>query len=233
METVVKFEEQLKQHHIELNEKQKKQFETYAKMLVEWNEKMNLTSIVDEEGIYMKHFYDSLVPSFDIEIKGSLCDVGSGAGFPSIPLKIMYPELQVTIVETLGKRVNFLNELARALDIEINAIHARAEECHELRETFDFVTARAVANMPLLCELCIPLVKVGGKFIVMKGLGGKEELKESQKALRVLGCKVANIYESHSEDMTRINIECVKVKATPKGYPRAFAKMKKNPLRGE
>lgn len=233
METVVKFEEQLKQHHIELNEKQKKQFETYVKMLVEWNEKMNLTSIVDEEGIYMKHFYDSLVPSFDIEIKGSLCDVGSGAGFPSIPLKIMYPELQVTIVETLGKRVNFLNELARALDIEINAIHARAEECHELRETFDFVTARAVANMPLLCELCIPLVKVGGKFIVMKGLGGKEELKESQKALRVLGCKVANIYESHSEDMTRINIECVKVKATPKGYPRAFAKMKKNPLRGE
>lgn len=233
METVVKFEEQLKQHHIELNEQQKKQFETYAKMLVEWNEKMNLTSIVDEEGIYMKHFYDSLVPSFDIEIKGSLCDVGSGAGFPSIPLKIMYPELQVTIVETLGKRVNFLNELARALDIEINAIHARAEECHELRETFDFVTARAVANMPLLCELCIPLVKVGGKFIVMKGLGGKEELKESQKALRVLGCKVANIYESHSEDMTRINIECVKVKATPKGYPRVFAKMKKNPLRGE
>jgi len=233
METVIKFEEQLKEHKLELTDRQKEQFELYAKMLVEWNEKMNLTSIVDEEGIYMKHFYDSLVPSFDIEIKGSLCDVGSGAGFPSIPLKIMYPDLEVTIIETLGKRVTFLNELAKTLGIEINAIHARAEECSNLRETFDFVTARAVANMPLLCELCIPLVRVGGKFIVMKGLSGKEELNDSKKALRVLGCKVENIYESHSEDMTRINIECTKVKPTPKGYPRAFAKMKKSPLRGE
>ena len=233
METVIKFEEQLKEHKLELTDRQKEQFELYAKMLVEWNEKMNLTSIVDEEGIYMKHFYDSLVPSFDIEIKGSLCDVGSGAGFPSIPLKIMYPDLEVTIIETLCKRVTFLNELAKTLGIEINAIHARAEECSDLRETFDFVTARAVANMPLLCELCIPLVRVGGKFIVMKGLSGKEELNDSKKALRVLGCKVENIYESHSEDMTRINIECTKVKPTPKGYPRAFAKMKKSPLRGE
>ena len=233
METVIKFEEQLKEHKLELTDRQKEQFELYAKMLVEWNEKMNLTSITDEEGIYMKHFYDSLVPSFDIEIKGSLCDVGSGAGFPSIPLKIMYPDLEVTIIETLGKRVTFLNELAKTLGIEINAIHARAEECTDLRETFDFVTARAVANMPLLCELCIPLVRVGGKFIVMKGLSGKEELNDSKKALRVLGCKVENIYESHSEDMTRINIECTKVKPTPKGYPRAFAKMKKSPLRGE
>ena len=233
METVIKFEEQLKEHKLELTDRQKEQFELYAKMLVEWNEKMNLTSITDEEGIYMKHFYDSLVPSFDIEIKGSLCDVGSGAGFPSIPLKIMYPDLKVTIIETLGKRVTFLNELAKTLGIEINAIHARAEECSDLRETFDFVTARAVANMPLLCELCIPLVRVGGKFIVMKGLSGKEELNDSKKALRVLGCKVENIYESHSEDMTRINIECTKVKPTPKGYPRAFAKMKKSPLRGE
>ena len=233
METVIKFEEQLKEHKLELTDKQKKQFEIYANMLVEWNEKMNLTSITDQEGIYVKHFYDSLVPSFDIEIKGSLCDVGSGAGFPSIPLKIMYPDLKVTIIETLGKRVTFLNELAKTLGIEINAIHARAEECSDLRETFDFVTARAVANMPLLCELCIPLVRVGGKFIVMKGLSGKEELNDSKKALRVLGCKVENIYESHSEDMTRINIECTKVKPTPKGYPRAFAKMKKSPLRGE
>ena len=227
------FQEALSQYNITLSEQQLNQLETYFHMLVEWNEKMNLTSITDEEGIYMKHFYDSLVPSFDIEIKGSLCDVGSGAGFPSIPLKIMYPDLKVTIIETLGKRVTFLNELAKTLGIEINAIHARAEECSDLRETFDFVTARAVANMPLLCELCIPLVRVGGKFIVMKGLSGKEELNDSKKALRVLGCKVENIYESHSEDMTRINIECTKVKPTPKGYPRAFAKMKKSPLRGE
>ena len=233
METIIKFENKLKEHHIELNETQKQQFEIYARMLVEWNEKMNLTSITDREGIYMKHFYDSIVPSFDVEFKGSLCDVGSGAGFPSIPLKIMYPDLEITIIETLGKRVTFLNELAKALNIEITTLHARAEECHELRESFDFVTARAVANMPLLCELCIPLVKLNGKFIVMKGLSGKEELKESGLALRTLGCKVNNIYDNYEEDMTRINIECIKVKHTPKSYPRMFSKMKKNPLRGE
>lgn len=228
-----KFEKKLNEHHLILNETQKQQFACYAKMLVEWNQKMNLTSITDEEGIYMKHFYDSIIPSFDIEFKGSLCDVGSGAGFPSIPLKIMYPELEVTIIETLGKRVTFLNELAKKLNIQIRIIHARAEECHDLRETFDIVSARAVANMPLLCELCIPLVKVNGRFIVMKGVSGKDELKESGKALRVLGCKVANIYENYEENMTRINIECVKLKPTPKAYPRMFSKMKKNPLRGE
>ena len=233
METIIKFENKLKEHGIVLNDTQKQQFEIYAKMLVEWNEKMNLTSITDREGIYMKHFYDSIVPSFDVEFKGSLCDVGAGAGFPSIPLKIMYPELNVTIVETLGKRVTFLNELAKALNIKVNALHARAEECTDLRETFDIVTARAVANMPLLCELCIPLVKVGGKFVVMKGLSGKEELIESGKALRTLGCKVLNVYENVEEDMTRINIECIKEKNTPKAYPRMFSKMKKNPLRGE
>ena len=233
METIIKFENKLKEHGIVLNDTQKEQFEIYAKMLVEWNEKMNLTSITDREGIYMKHFYDSIVPSFDVEFKGSLCDVGAGAGFPSIPLKIMYPELNVTIVETLGKRVTFLNELANALNIKINALHARAEECTDLRESFDIVTARAVANMPLLCELCIPLVKVNGKFIVMKGLTGREELKESGKALRTLGCKVLNVYENVEEDMTRINIECLKVSSTPKAYPRMFSKMKKNPLRGE
>lgn len=232
MEIVAKFEECLKQHHIELNDTQKKQFEIYKEMLVEWNEKMNLTSILDDEGIYMKHFYDSLIPSFNVKIKGSLCDVGSGAGFPSIPLKIMYPEIDVTIIETLGKRVTFLKELTKKLGIEATILHARAEECNDLRESFDIVSARAVANMPLLCELCIPLVKVGGCFLVMKGSNGLEELNESKKALRVLGCKVKNVYENHEEDTTRINIECEKIKATPKGYPRAFAKMKKNPLKG-
>lgn len=232
MEIVTKFEESLKKHQIELNDTQKKQFEIYKEMLVEWNQKMNLTSILDDEGIYMKHFYDSLIPSFDVSFKGTLCDVGSGAGFPSIPLKIMYPEIEVTIIETLGKRVTFLKELTKNLGIEATILHARAEECSELRESFDFVSARAVANMPLLCELCIPLVKVGGCFLVMKGSNGLEELNESKKALRVLGCKVKNIYENHEEETTRINIECEKIKHTPSSYPRAFAKMKKSPLKG-
>lgn len=233
MEILEKFERQLHLHHIDLSDHQKKQFELYQKLLVEWNEKMNLTSIVDEEGIYMKHFYDSLIPSFDVPIQGSLCDVGSGAGFPSIPLKIMNPDLQVTIIETLGKRVTFLEELTRQLGLEVTLLHARAEECSDLRESFDFVTARAVANMPLLCELCIPLVKVGGTFLVMKGASGHEELKESMKALSILGCQVKHVYENHEEEMTRINIECEKIRSTPKSYPRSFAKMKKNPLRGE
>lgn len=233
MEIVDRFEEKLNEHQIKLNDIQKKQFEIYASMLAEWNQKMNLTSITDEEGIYMKHFYDSLIPSFDINFSGSLCDVGSGAGFPSIPLKIMNPKLDVTIIETLGKRVTFLNELCNALKIEAVLLHARAEECHELRESFDFVTARAVANMPLLCELCIPLVKVGGCFVVMKGANGREELKESQKALTLLGCEVKHVFEASLEGMSRINIECVKVRPTPKKYPRPFSKMKKNPLRGE
>lgn len=230
MEIITKFENLLHQHGLELSDVQKKQFDIYYRMLVEWNQKINLTGITDEEGVYVKHFYDSLIPSFDIEIKGSLCDVGSGAGFPSIPLKIMYPDLKVTIVETLNKRVNFLRELCDALNIEVTLLHARAEDCVELRETFDFVTARAVAHLPLLCELCIPLVKVGGRFVVMKGSNGKEELEESKKALQVLGCEVENIFENHEEEMTRINIECRKMRKTPKGYPRAFAKMKKSPL---
>lgn len=220
-------------HGIKLTDKQIQAFEIYRKMLIEWNQKMNLTSIIDEEGIYMKHFYDSLIPSFDMEFKGKLCDVGSGAGFPSIPLKIMNPDLDVTIIETLGKRVTFLHELTLSLGLDVTILHQRAEECLDQRESFDIVTARAVANMPLLCELCIPLVKVGGRFIVMKGLSGKEELMQSQKALRVLGCQVKNVAENHELDAVRINIECLKVKPTPKAYPRAFAKMKKNPLRGE
>lgn len=233
MEITAKFEQKLKSNGMEINEVQKQQFARYVSMLLEWNEKMNLTSITDEEGIYMKHFYDSLIPAFDMELSGSLCDVGSGAGFPSIPLKIMFPQLEVTIIETLGKRVTFLNELCKALEIDVTVLHRRAEECSELRESFDYVTARAVANLPLLCELCIPLVKVKGCFLAMKGASGMDELKESGKALRVLGCRVENIQEIHEEDMTRINIRCRKEKATPSAYPRIFAKMKKNPLRGE
>lgn len=228
-----KFKSQLKQHGIDLSEQQLAQFRCYAKMLVEWNEKMNLTNITALDEIYEKHFYDSILPSFDIQFTGSCCDVGAGAGFPSIPLKIVYPHLQVTIIETLGKRVTFLNELCQALGIEATCLHARAEECVALRESFDIVTARAVANMPMLCELCIPLVKVGGTFVVMKGASGLEEYEESKKALRVLGCQCVNTFTHFlSDDSKRINFECAKVFHTPKQYPRAFAKIKKSPLRG-
>lgn len=229
------FIEALKKHNMNITEHQLKQFSDYADMLVEWNERMNLTGITDRAEIYDKHFYDSLLPTFQIKMQNNLCDVGAGAGFPSIPIKIMYPELHVTIIEPLGKRVTFLTALCKKLELEnVILLNKRAEECKEQRENFDIVTARAVANFPLLSELCIPLCKVGGTFLVLKGSGGMDEYNESKKALRILGCECRHIEEVELEDGSkRVNFECVKVRSTPKQYPRAFAKMKKSPLRGE
>lgn len=217
---------------IAVSDWQKEQFKRYAALLVEWNEKMNLTAITDEDEIYEKHFLDSILPSFDININGTFCDVGAGAGFPSIPLKIMYPKLQVTIVETLGKRVNFLNALCKELDIEVNCVHARAEDyAKDHRESFDFVSARAVANLPVLSELCIPLVKLHGCFIAMKGANGEEEYKLAEKGITTLGCqKVQCDHKQLSDGSKRVNFVFRKVKPTPKKYPRAFAQIKKNPL---
>lgn len=227
------FESILQQKGIQLNNTQIKQFEDYAQMLIEWNQKMNLTAITDLDEIYEKHFLDSILPSFDIKLNGTFCDVGAGAGFPSIPLKIIYPDLQVTIVETLGKRITFLNALCEKLQLrDVACVHARAEEyAKEHRESFDFVSARAVANLPLLSELCIPLVKEGGCFLALKGANGDEEYELAKKAIQLLGCKVEQRdVKQLSDGSKRVNFVFKKVKATPKKYPRAFAQMKKNPL---
>ena len=157
---------------ITLTSKQLEQFENYYQTLVEWNQKMNLTAITQKEDVYLKHFYDSLTISFDYALSNqSLCDVGAGAGFPSIPLKIVYPELKVTIVDSLSKRITFLKHLIQVLDLkDVDAISARAEEyAVKHRESFDIVTARAVARLNILDELCLPLVKVDGDFITLKG----------------------------------------------------------------
>lgn len=223
----------IQEQGITLSEWQKQQFSIYKDMLVEWNQKMNLTAIVDEDEIYEKHFLDSILPSFDINIKGSFCDVGAGAGFPSIPLKIVYPELKITIVETLGKRVTFLKALCEALKLDdVACVHARAEDyAKQYRESFDFVSARAVANLPVLSELCIPLVKMNGYFIAMKGANGEEEASLAQKAITTLGCKeVQRNFKTLSDGSKRVNFVYQKVKPTPNKYPRAFAKIKKNPL---
>ena len=223
----------MQEQGITLSEWQKQQFSIYKDMLVEWNQKMNLTAIVDEDEIYEKHFLDSILPSFDINIKGSFCDVGAGAGFPSIPLKIVYPELKITIVETLGKRVTFLKALCEALKLDdVACVHARAEDyAKQYRESFDFVSARAVANLPVLSELCIPLVKMNGYFIAMKGANGEEEAALAQKAITTLGCKeVQRNFKTLSDGSKRVNFVYQKVKPTPNKYPRAFAKIKKNPL---
>ena len=171
---------------IVLNDQQQQQFDEYAQMLVEWNKKMNLTAITEIDEIYEKHFLDSLLPSFDMEINGSFCDVGAGAGFPSIPLKIVYPQLKVTIVETLGKRITFLNALCEKLGLkDVVLVHARAEDyAKEHRESFDIVSARAVANLPMLSELCIPLVKLNGTFLALKGANGDEEYENASMQSR-------------------------------------------------
>lgn len=156
--------EKLSEQGIELSNTQKEQFQKYYKLLVEWNKKMNLTSITDEHDVYLKHFYDSIAPSFYYDFNGqlSLCDIGAGAGFPSIPLKIVYPELKVTIVDSLNKRIQFLNHLAAELGLEdVSFVHDRAEIYGKgvYRESYDIVTARAVARLTVLSELCLPLVK--------------------------------------------------------------------------
>lgn len=223
----------LKEHDIVLSDRQIFQFEKYAEMLIEWNQKMNLTAITDLDEIYEKHFLDSILPSFDVSLKGSFCDVGAGAGFPSIPLKIIYPDLRITIVETLGKRITFLNALCEKLELkDVECVHARAEEyAKDHRESFDIVSARAVANLTMLSELCIPLVKVGGIFLSLKGANAQEEYDKAKKAISLLGCKEKQRDEKHlSDGSCRVNFVFEKIKSTPKKYPRAFAQIKKNPL---
>ncbi len=224
--------ETLQQNNIELSEQQVKQFRLYADLLVEWNNKMNLTAIVEIHDIYKKHFLDCILPSFHAPITGSMCDVGAGAGFPSIPLKIVYPELQVTILEPLHKRCLFLNELVKQLGLDnVTIKNERAEDyAKQHREQFDVVSARAVANLVMLSELCIPLVKVNGYFLAMKGSSGQEELKEASYATSLLGCSLQNEDSYELDGAKRVNLLYLKEKKTPIKYPRMFSKIKKEPL---
>ena len=225
----------LQKQGIILSEKQIKQFELYYTTLIEWNQKMNLTAITQKEDVYLKHFYDSLTISFDYPLEQqSLCDIGAGAGFPSIPLKIVYPNLKITIVDSLTKRITFLKHLANVLELEnVTAISARAEEyAKDYRESFDIVTARAVARLNILDELCLPLVKINGDFITLKGLKAQEELKEAKAGIEKLGGKVTKEidFTLTDENDYRSNIYIHKIKKTPSLYPRTFGKIKKKPL---
>lgn len=222
----------LQNYGIILSEYQQKQFQQYADLLAEWNQKMNLTAITEENAIYEKHFLDSILPLSDVSVQGELCDIGAGAGFPSLPMKIIQPKLQVTIVEPLGKRITFLKHLCKELQLDVKLIHARAEDyVKEQREVFDVVTARAVANLPVLSELCIPFVKKKGLFLAMKGAEGYHEHEAARHAIKCLGCEFQDGYEHElSDGSRRINLVYRKCSNTPKQYPRAFAKIKKQPL---
>lgn len=232
------FIEALAAKGITLSDKQIEQFRKYFELLVEWNEKMNLTAITDLEGVYLKHFYDSISPSFyfDFESVTKLCDVGAGAGFPSIPIKICFPHLHVTIVDSLNKRITFLNHLANELGLEnVEFVHSRAEEFGQnptYREAFDAVTARAVARLSVLSELCLPLAKVDGKFVALKAAAGEEELKDAKKAITTLGGKLRSQFhfELPVENSERSLYVFDKVKATPKKYPRKPGTPNKSPI---
>lgn len=224
---------------IELSKTQIAQFKKYFELLVEWNEKMNLTAITDQPSVYLKHFYDSISTSFyfDFTKVTSVCDVGAGAGFPSLPIKICFPHLHVTIVDSLNKRITFLNHLSEELQLDhVQFVHARAEEFGQnpkYREQFDVVTARAVARLSVLSELCIPLVKKDGYFVALKAAAGAEELKDAKKALTTLGVK---LLEEHNFLLPEENSERTlyifdKVKETPKKYPRQPGLPNKKPIK--
>lgn len=232
------FIEALKLKGIELNENQIAQFKRYFELLVEWNEKMNLTAITDLEGVYLKHFYDSISASFyfDFTKITSVCDVGAGAGFPSLPIKICFPHLHVTIVDSLNKRITFLNHLSEELKLEnVQFVHSRAEEFGQnpkYREQYDVVTARAVARLSVLSELCVPLVKQNGYFVALKAAAGPEELKDAKKAIGTLG---ASLKEEFSyllpvEESERTIYVFDKIKQTPKKYPRKPGVPNKTPI---
>lgn len=210
-------------------------FVRYEELLMEWNGKMNLTAIKDGREITVKHFIDSLTPALTGRIpkNGTFVDVGSGAGFPGVPLTMLYPELGTILVDSLGKRVRFLQELTVALGVTADCVHSRAEELGQTsyREQCDVVTARAVANLSVLCEYCLPLAKVGGVFLAMKGPEVEEELEAAGDALELLGGKVGEVYPFTLPDGSRRNIIAIeKITPTPKKYPRDAKKMKNNPL---
>lgn len=227
-------------HGLVLNDQQIAQFERYFQLLVEWNEKMNLTAITQREEVYLKHFYDCLMALWNMPLDNyalQLCDVGAGAGFPSIPLKIAHPELQVTIVDSLQKRLTFIDHLAQELGLEgVFCVHGRAEDVGQnpvYRGQFDLVTARAVASLNVLAEYCLPLVKIGGQFLALKAQKSDQELEEAGAAIRVLGAKLIKVTEDQLpvESADRRYILIQKTKETPNKYPRKAGKPANNPIK--
>ena len=222
---------------IELSQNQLEKFDLYKKLLLEWNEKMNLTAITDDEGIAIKHFADSISVLPLIENKNaSLIDVGTGAGFPGIPLKIANDWFKVTLLDSLNKRITFLEEVKKELGItNLECIHSRAEDGGrnaDLREKFDYCVSRAVARLSVLSEYCMPFVAVGGYFISLKGPDAAEELTEAQKAISVLGGKVEKVVEITipESDLKHCAVVIKKIKSTPKAYPRKAGTAAKKPL---
>ena len=224
------------ENNISISDTQKQKFETYAKLLLEWNEKINLTAITEETEVAVKHFIDSitLLKYADIKENSSVIDVGTGAGFPGIPLKIMRDDINLTLLDSLNKRLVFLDEVCNTIDIKATTVHSRAEEGGQnpkFREKYDVAVSRAVANLPALCEYCMPYVKVGGVFVSMKGSDGENELENATNAIAVLGgktedCKTLTLPDGSARTIITIK----KIKSTSPKYPRRSVKINKQPI---
>lgn len=224
---------------LQLDEKKYNQFIVYKDLIKEWNEKVNLTAITEDDEMVQKHFIDSMkVFKFD-KLKGAkrVIDIGTGGGFPGIPMKIINPDTEMVLLDSLNKRINFLNEVINKLELKnIKTIHGRAEDFAQeinYREKFDVAVSRAVANLTVLSEFCIPYVKVGGYFVAMKGPAIDEEMKDAKQAISLLGGKVERIEQVNIEgsDLKHNLVIIKKIKSTPNKYPRKAGMVTKNPLR--
>lgn len=221
---------------LEISKQQLNRFDTYGNFLIEYNNKVNLTAITDPKEIAIKHFVDSIIPLAFIDINegASLIDVGTGAGFPGVPMKIARPDIKLTLLDSLNKRLNFLKELSEKLEQNNIFVHARAEGAgadHKLREKFDYTTSRAVAQLSVLCEYCLPLLKISGKMLALKGPDCAAEIASAENAIKILGGRIQNVNEyslGNQGGRTLIIIE--KVAPTPKKYPRQRIKLTEKPL---
>jgi len=220
---------------IEVTSEKLSKLDLFYKLLIEWNEKINLTTIIEEENVYLKHFYDSLTLFRDIDLNKEIriCDVGSGAGFPGIVLKIFFPNINITLIDSLNKRIIYLNDIIDKLGLDnIKAIHSRMEDFSKIHEEeFDYITARAVSQLPILCEISVKALKINGSLVFMKA-NCEEELVNIDKKLDKLGLKLSFIdkFVLPIENSNRTIIKIDKYSKTNKLYPRTIDKIKKNPL---
>ena len=220
-----------------ISEKATEAFFEYYKLLVEWNEKINLTAITEEDDVAVKHFLDSLNAAKDFVSSGKkVIDVGTGAGFPGLPVKIANPEIELTLVDSLNKRINFLNEVICCLNLDnVETVHSRAEDLAsnlKYREQYDLCVSRAVANLTTLCELCMPFVKVGGYFVSLKGPKAPEELEQAKRAIALMGGSFEKMenYDLSDTDINHNIVVIKKISHTPTKYPRKAPKPSKEPL---
>lgn len=228
--------EQVKRFSVILTESELSNFDTYSKFLVEYNTKVNLTTIIEPNEIAVRHFEDSLalLKYCDLMINSTIIDVGTGGGFPAVPLKIVRADLDITLLDSANKKLIFLNQLADMLNIKVTTVHSRAEDAGanpKLREKYDYTTSRAVAHLSVLAEYSLPLLKIGGKMIVLKGPNCQEEIAAADNAIKLLGGRLADVFEYELSDRSRRTLIIIeKILSTPKKYPRQRVKLSDKPL---